>query len=911
MQILSTKLYAPPYRPEAILRPLLIEQMNKGLHRKLTLISAPAGFGKTTLVSQWAANSKRPVAWLSVDEGENDPVRFLVYLISAMQTIVAKIGEGALDMLQSPQPPPTEAILTVLLNEFTTIPDNCILVLDDYHVIDAQPVDNALTFLLDYLPQQFHLVIATREDPGFPLARLRARGQLTELRATDLRFTPSEAAEFLNRVMELNLSAENITALETRTEGWIAGLQLAAISMKGHKDVSNFIKSFAGSHHFVMDYLVEEVLQQQPENVQNFLLRTSILDRMCSSLCAAVMLDSSASGQEILEYIENTNLFIIPLDNERCWYRYHHLFADLLRQRLLQSSSSADGEGRVIAECHLRASVWYEDHDHRIEAIHHAVAARDLERVAGLVELAWPAMERSFQTTAWLGLVKSLPDEMVRCRPVLCAGYGLALMSNGQYEAGETRLKEAERWIDATVNMGGQQDIQLSEMIVVDKEQFQSLPASIATARIYHAQAFGDLSGAVKFSQQALELLPEEDLVRRGVAAGLLACSYWANGDLEEAYQTFINVKAGHETVGSSFFASAITIGLADIRVAQGRLLDAARLFEDTIQRAFQQDESLVAVIADLYLGWSMIKLEQNDLEAAKLHLVKSRELGDKAELTDWRYRWYIAQARIEEALGNLDKSLDLFHESERLFLRTARPDLRPIAALKARVWIVQGRLSDARNWVQEQRLSVNDDLSYLHEFEHITLARILMAGFSNNQIENAISEAMGLLERLLKAAEKGGRIGSMIEILLLQALAYETLDNISSASVPLEHALALAEPEGYIRIFTNEGVPMARLLSNTASKGIMTDYIGKLLAVNEVPSSSSSTAGNLVEPLSQREQEVLQLVARGFSNREISERLYLALTTVKGHNSNIFGKLQVKSRTEAIVRARELGLIS
>ncbi len=407
--ILATKLYVPPPRPKVVSRPRLIERLNEGLQRKLTLISASAGFGKTTLVSEWVATltpSPLPlgeglgvrVAWLSLDEGDNDPARFLTYLVAALQTIVANIGEGVLGALQSPQPPPTESILTTLLNEIATIPDNFILVLDDYHAIDAKSVDNALTFLVEHLPPQMHLVIATREDPSLPLARLRVRGQLIELRAADLRFTPAEAAEFLNRVMGLNLAAEDIAALDTRTEGWIAGLQLAAISMQGHQDTTSFIKSFAGSHHFVLDYLMEEVLGQQSETIQTFLLRTSILDRLCGPLCDAVLLGPAASGQETLEYLEHANLFIVPLDNERHWFRYHHLFADLLRQRLQRNSTLSTGKEKGgVDELHRRASEWYEHNGSAADAIRHALAAEDFERAATLVELAVPEMRRNRQ----------------------------------------------------------------------------------------------------------------------------------------------------------------------------------------------------------------------------------------------------------------------------------------------------------------------------------------------------------------------------------------------------------------------------------------------------------------------------------------------------------------------------------
>jgi ATP/maltotriose-dependent transcriptional regulator MalT len=461
--ILATKLYIPPPRPQVVLRPRLMGRLNEGLHCKLTLISAPAGFGKTTLVGEWvnqkAEHGRRKdesvettqpssftlhpskVAWLSLDEGDSDPTRFLIYLVAALQTlalskvegIAPNIGAGLLGVLQSPQPPPTESILTALLNEITTIPDDFVLVLDDYHLVDAKPVDVALTFLVEHLPPQMHLVIATREDPQLPLARLRVQGHLIELRAADLRFTPSEAAGFLNQVMGLNLSAEDIAALEARTEGWIAGLQLAALSMQGHQDAAGFIKSFTGSHHFVLDYLVEQVLQRQSASVQDFLLRTSILDRLCGPLCDAVLLAPSGSGQAALEYLEHANLFIVPLDDERRWYRYHHLFADLLRQRLQQSLVSSSGdEGRGVAELHIRASEWFEDNGLELEAFQHAAAANDVERAARLMEGRGMPLHVRGALVPVLNWLESLPRTVLDGRPILWVMYAGALTTAGQ-----------------------------------------------------------------------------------------------------------------------------------------------------------------------------------------------------------------------------------------------------------------------------------------------------------------------------------------------------------------------------------------------------------------------------------------------------------------------------------------------
>src|SRR5438270_6862564 len=461
--ILATKLYIPPLRPEVVIRPRLIERLNEGLQRKLTLIAAPAGFGKTTLVSAWVADCDGQVAWLSLDEGESDPTLFLTYLVAALRTIAPTIGEGVLSALQSPQPPPPEAILTALLNDLTTIQDQFVLVLDDYHVIEAKAIDQALTYLVEHLPPQMHLVIATREDPQLPLARLRARGQLTELRATDLRFTPSEAAAFLNQGMGLKLSAEDIAALEKRTEGWIAGLQLAALSLQGQQDATGFIKSFTGSHHFVLDYLVEEVLGQQSERVQTFLLRTSILDRFCGSLCDAVMMDPSVSGRATLEDLERANLFIVPLDNERRWYRYHQLFADLLRQRLPQSTaSSTEDEGRGVAELHKRASQWFEDNGLEIEAFHHAVAANDVERAERLMEGKGIPLHFRGAVTALLNWLESLPTTVLDARPWLWVRSATLLLVNGQTTGVEEKLQAAEAALqgteadDKTRKLGGQ-----------------------------------------------------------------------------------------------------------------------------------------------------------------------------------------------------------------------------------------------------------------------------------------------------------------------------------------------------------------------------------------------------------------------------------------------------------------------
>ena len=528
--ILATKLYIPPPRPNVVLRPRLITRLNEGLHGRLTLISAPAGFGKTTLLSEWIAGCKWPVAWLSLDESDNDPSQFLTYLVAALQTIDNDMGAGMLSILQSPQPRPAELFLTSLINAVAQAPQEFILALDDYHRIEARPIHNALTFLLDHLPPQMHLAIVSRSDPPLPLARLRGQRTLTELRAADLRFTPDEAATFLNQVMRLDLSAADVAALETRTEGWIVGLQMAALSMQGRADTASFIRAFTGSHRFIIDYLVEEVLQRQVERVRDFLLQTSILDRLSGPLCDAV--SGQGDGRAMLEALERGNLFVVPLDEERHWYRYHHLFADMLQARLTREQPDQ------APLRHRRASEWYEQNGLPSDAIRHALAAEDFERAADLVELAWPAMRRSRQEATVLGWVKALPDKLIRARPVLSVVSAWALLDGGELEAAEARLRDTERWLGTAADMRERPEapsagMGVAEMVVVDQEQFRSLPASIANARAYRAQALGDVAGTVTYARRALDLLPEGDYYERGTTAALLGLAYWASGNLE------------------------------------------------------------------------------------------------------------------------------------------------------------------------------------------------------------------------------------------------------------------------------------------------------------------------------------------------------------------------------------------
>lgn len=906
--LLATKLFIPPPRPKAVRRPRLVDRLDEGMNSKLTLISAPAGFGKTTLVSEWIPDSEWPVAWLSLDEEDGELHRFLTYFIAALRKVTDGVGEGVLAMLESPQPPPVESMLTVLLNDIAAIPDHFMLVLDDYHAIDSEPVDRSLGFLIEYLPPQMHLIVTTREDPQLPLARLRVRGELTEIRAADLRFTDAEAAAFLNEAMDLNLTEEAVAALEHRTEGWIAGLQLAALSMQDRADTANFVEAFAGSHRFVLDYLIEEVLHRQSEQVRDFLLRTAILERLSGPLCDAVT--GREDSRSVLENLERGNLFVIPLDDRRQWYRYHHLFADVLRAR------SMEEQPERMLESHRRASVWYEQNDLPAEAIHHGLAAKDFERTAALVERAWPEMDSNFQTAVWLRWARVLPEAMVRRRPVLLMGIAWAYLNEGQLESGETWLREIERWVDIVEQEDGRAQAAAAGMIVDDEEQFRHLPASVLIARTYYTQALGDISGTVAYARRALDRLAEDDHIGRGQTGALLGLTYWATGELEAAYRVLADAMDHFRIVGNISFAISATYGLADIRLTQGRLREAARTYQRSLRLVEALDPPPPGT-AELYMGLASLYLEQNDLEAAAEYLRKSEELGIEAALPNWPWRFCIAQAELKEAMGDPEAALNLLEEAERLYQRTPVPEVRPIAALKARLQIRRGKADRALRWASERGLSAEDALDFLDEFEHFVLAALLIERYRDEGQDSLIQDADQLLERLEEAAEAGDRNGSLIEILIQQALARETEGQWDAALSNLERALQLAAPEGYGRVFVNEGPPMQHLLSQAVARGIYPDYASRLLAAfpeaadqPSAPLSSPRAAEPLVEPLSDRELEILGLIAQGLSNRQISERLFLALSTVKGHNQNIFGKLGVRRRTEAVARAQALGLL-
>ena len=906
--LLETKLYVPRSPRALVPRPRLRERMDRGATSRLMLVSAPAGFGKTTLLAEWLAagpaapTDERSVAWLSLDPGDNHPASFWTYVIAALRTAAPGVGASALALLHAAQPPPIETVLTTVVNDLGGVANDVVLVLDDYHVIDALDVQEGMAFLLDHLPAQLHLVIGSRADPALPLARLRVRGELVEIRAADLRFTPDEAAAYLNGVMGLALTAQDMAALEGRTEGWIAALQLAALSMQGRDDVPGFIAGFAGDDRYVVDYLVEEVLQRQPDRVHSFLLQTSILGRLSGALCDAVT--GQDGGKAMLEALDRGNLFLVPLDDRRRWYRYHHLFADVLRARLL------DEQPDLLPELHRRASDWYEQNGERAVAVEHALAGADFERAADLVELAMPAMRRDRREATARRWFDALPADVFRVRPVLSINYVGVLLSTGDVEGVEPRLQEAERWLDASRDGLVGPEAPPTEMVVLDEDEFRRLPSWVTIYRAAQALLTGDAAATVTYARRGLDLLVEDDHLGHGAAAALIGLASWGTGDLEAAHAGYAASMASLQRAGHIADVLGCAITLADIQIVQGRLDEAMRTYEQSLRLAPEGDGPVLRGTADMYVGMAALHRERDDLPAATQLLLQSQALGEHIGMPQNPYRWRVAMARVREAEGDLDGAVDLLDDAERVYVGDFSPNVRPIPAMRARVWVAQGRLGDVFGWVREQGLSAEDDLSYLREFEHITLARALLARYKMEHAEPSLYEAIGLLERLLNAAEAGGRTGSVIEILVLQALAQQLRGDIPAALVPLERALTLAEPEGYVRIVVDEGPPMAVLLEAAAARGISPSYVRRLLSAFGNTEDRAPAKQNLIERLSERELDVLRLLATDLDGPDIARELVVSLNTVRTHTKNIYAKLGVNNRRAAVRRAEELDLL-
>jgi LuxR family maltose regulon positive regulatory protein len=915
---LVTKLFIPPTRSEIVQRPGLIERLNNGLDRKLTLLSAPAGFGKTTLVSHWVEYLRRnsnpdsqfiKVAWLSLDQDDNDPVRFLTYFIAALNQIdgiETDLGRGALSILNSPQSLPPNTILISLINELAAIPEKIVFVLDDYHLIEEQPIHQALVFLLENLPPQMHLVIATRQDPPLYLGRLRARDHMTELRAADLRFTSLEAADFLNQVMGLNLSSEDIAELETRTEGWIAGLQLAAISMRGYEDRANFIKSFTGGHRLVLDFLIEEVLGQQPENIQNFLLKTAILDRMTGSLCDAIT--GQENGQETLEILARANLFIVSLDEERHWYRYHHLFADLLRQRLRQTQPDQ------LPILYRTASEWHKQANTFNEAIEYLYRARDFEGMANLIDEQAENFWKRGEHLRLRGWLTNLSIDLVSTKPQLCIIHAHYLLSAGQLDEGNYLLQIAEQAFENKVD----ESVPSPEWKQLSEPEIKNLRGKLGVVRALDFAARGDVPKMIRQANQALEYLSQQDYAWRSLAAFALGDAYSFLGDMPASYQARAEAVRVCNATNDNYYILVANLKLVTTLVEQGDLHRARDICQQQIQFATESGLRQSGTVYGFLAILGNLLIESNDLDNGTIHAEESFELLQYARNLALVGFSYLFIMRIYFSVGDFASAEDIIRMVNEQSIEVKIPAwlINQLQNWQVRIWLVQGKLNLVSKWIEDSRLSTvgnNKSLPKFDYFSLITYSVVARYLFVSHQIEAAIE----LLSCLQEAAEDGNRTNRVIEICLLQAIVYDNLGKLNQAMSYIEKAIQLAEPRGFFRIFVDEGPSMANLLYEALKRDIAPEYVQRLLAAFPITKSEEAVStipqvdqSGLIEPLSEREIEVLELLAKGLTNQVIAKNLFISPHTVKAHTRNIYSKLAVNNRTQALDRARTLGIL-
>ena len=805
--------------------------------------------------------------------------RFWTYFISSLQGLRSDLGKDALALLQSLQAPSITSILSTLINDIAAFPDTFAMVLDDYHMIESKPIDQALTFLVEHLPPNMHLVITTREDPNLPLARLRVQDQLTELRITDLRFTPSEAAEFLNQVMGLNLSSDDIAALENRTEGWIAGLQLAAISMRGQKDPASFIRSFTGSHHFVMDYLVEEILQQQPDHIQTFLLHTSILERLCGPLCDAVLLNSSNSGQKTLEFLEQANLFIVPLDNERRWYRYHHLFADLLRQRLHQSAAaSARNETGGVADYHIRASQWYEENDLEIEAFQHAAAANDIERAVRLIEGKGMPLQFRGAMAPVMNWLASLPTQELDARPSLWITYASALTMVGQpINKIEEVLQSAEAAVDAATLEGTRPD-----------EKTRDLIGHIASIRAMLAVFQNKVETMLAQSRRALEYLHPDNLPVRTSASWTLGYAYQMHGDRAEAIRIYNEVLSTSQATGNIMMIMVAATSLGQVQEADNQLHLAAETCQSILQLA--GDPPLPGA-CEAHLGLARIHYQWNDLDAAQQHGQRSLQLAQQLETVDTPAASWVILGLVKLARGDTAGATSLLSKAERFLHQHISAQCMPaVVAAQVLILLSQGDCEAAADLAEKHGLPISQ-------------ARVHLA-------KGEPSSALTVLVPLRREAEAKGWQDERLQAMLLQAVAIDMSGEKQEAVQVLNDALSLAEPEGFIRIFIDEGQPMLALLQEVVKLGNASNYVLQLLGAFGKTEVKTPVPQLLNEPLTERELEVLRLFGTYLKGPEIARELMVSLNTLRTHSKNIYSKLGVNDRQSAVRHAEELELL-
>ena len=898
--LVHTKLVLPHVRGALVARPRLTDVLARAGASSLVLVSAPAGFGKTTLLAAAlrkasAADPKgHPVAWVSLDARDGDGRRFWACALQALEAASPGAAGGALGQLEAGRGQ-LEDVVTSLVNELSVRPGELTLVLDDYHLADTPEVSRSLSFLLEHRPPQLRLVISTREDPALPLPRFRARGELVEIRAADLRFTEAEVGSFLNLVHGLALSDGDVQALGSRTEGWVAALQLAALSLRGRDDATDFIATFAGDDRFVVDYLVDEVLDQQPSDLRRFLLDTSILERLSGPLCDAVL--EGEGGSSTLETLERRNLLLIPLDDRRQWYRYHHLFADVLHARLLAERP------QDLPVLHRRASRWHQQAGHLEAAVRHAFAANDVEQAADLIEVAAPSLRRERAEGTLVAWLAQVPSAVLAHRPVLASSHVGALMAANVYDGVEEKLDALESAL-ATPPDG---------LVIRDRAEWERLPAQVETQRAGLALVKGDLPATIRHAEAALARAGTRDQLTRASASALKGLAAWSAGDLGMAHQSYVAARDGLLATGHLSDALGCTVTLVDLEVQLGRLDAAHRSASHALDmaRAGATSSDPVRGTADMWVALARVAWERGDSGGVEDHLHRAAELGDAAGLPQQPYRWRVSMAQLREAQGDLASAAGLLREAERLFNSDFSPDVRPVPATRARFHIRIGDLAAARGWAEGAGVVATDDVTYLREYEHVTLARLLLAEHAHTGAPSHLEQARALLSRVRESAHAAGRTAVTLETLILLAVGHDLGGRTRDALDLLEQAVALAQPAGWVRPFVDEGQRVRRLLG-LLPDGVVHASLHRHLTSAASPvmaAPRSDGASLLVAPLSSRELDVLRLLASDLDGPAIARHLDVSLATVRTHTQRIYTKLGVNNRRAAVRRGHQLNL--
>jgi LuxR family maltose regulon positive regulatory protein len=891
--LIATKMSVPRVGQAVVARPRLRELLTHARHARLTLVSGPAGFGKTTLIAGWLDDVTRAgnaVAWVSLDDSDDDPEEFWRYVVAALERASPGLLSNAVE-LSVAAGVSSDRVVAALVNELAATAVDVWLVLDDYHTVRNRQVHDDVAFLLDNVSPTTHVVIITRADPDLALARWRVRRELVEVRVADLRFTLAETELFLNEVSGLNLSGSDIEALGQRTEGWVAALQLAALSLKGRDEPSAFISRFAGNDKYVVDYLVDEVLAHQDSDVREFLLRTSVLDRLTGSLCDA--LTGREDGRTMLERLERANLFLFPMDDQRTWYRYHHLFGDVLRARLHQERVDS------ASVLHGNASRWYEKNGDVEDSVRHAMDAHDHARATYLIEQALPTVRRERQDALLMRWLGALPDEAITRSPVLGVFYAWMLMLSGDLETVEARLDAAERALELAPS-GVRSDW-------AETEELRGLPATIEVYRASLAQARGQMDDTALHAQHALDLTGPEDHLARGAATGFLGLASWAKGDVAAAVRTFGAAVDSLRAAGNLADALSSTVVLSDMWLASGRPREARRLYRDALIASEAQGVSFAQTSALLHVGLSEIDLEVGDLVNARWHLDTALALDDHLSVTANHFRWFLAMGRLTQAEGDWSSAGDLLDRAQSLYRPGFFVDVRPIPAVKARVLIAANQLHDAEVWAAGREWSTQDAGDYLAEYECLTYVRLLLAQHRTGANPAGLDTAARLLEHLLESARSDGRWGSVVEIHMLTALALDARGSRPAAVDRLSAAFTTApEPGAYARLFLAEGDPMQALLKLTQRDGAGDGHPARVLALLERPARNHM----LADPLSERETQVLRLLDSDLTGPEIARALFVSHNTFRTHTRHIFAKLQVTTRRAAVLRADELRLL-